>query len=109
MYTLKQLEAFCATAACGSFTEASKRLILTQSTIAKRVGELESSVGAPSAEKQRILGLNRSEAFTMEPARHCLLLIFLQVRHARPRPAAVERMLSSSTAISKIRPRTTYW
>ncbi|MGQ8634580.1 LysR family transcriptional regulator, partial [Agrobacterium sp. DKPNP3] len=47
MYTLKQLEAFCATAAFSSFTEASKRLVLTQSTIAKRVGELESSVGAP--------------------------------------------------------------
>jgi len=47
VYTLKQLEAFCATAAFGSFTEASKRLILTQSTIAKRVGELESSVGTP--------------------------------------------------------------
>jgi DNA-binding transcriptional LysR family regulator len=42
----KQLEALCATAAFGSFTEASKRLIFTQSTIAKRVGELESSVGA---------------------------------------------------------------
>lgn len=47
MYTLKQLEAFCATAALGSFTEASKRLVLTQSTIAKRVGELEAIVGTP--------------------------------------------------------------
>lgn len=45
MYTLKQLEAFCASAMLGSFTDASRQLVVTQSTIAKRVAELEATVG----------------------------------------------------------------
>lgn len=45
MYTLKQLEAFCASAGLGSFTDASRQLVVTQSTIAKRIAELEAIVG----------------------------------------------------------------
>ncbi|SMO89840.1 LysR family transcriptional regulator [Paracoccus laeviglucosivorans] len=47
LFTLKQLEAFYVSATLGSFTDASRRLVMTQSTIAKRIGELEAAVGAP--------------------------------------------------------------
>ncbi|MDB6454944.1 LysR family transcriptional regulator [Falsirhodobacter sp. 20TX0035] len=47
MYTLKQIEAFDVSATLGSFTDASRKLSLTQSTIAKRIMELEAAVGTP--------------------------------------------------------------
>lgn len=47
MYTIKQLEAFRASAVLGSFSAASRQLFTTQSTVAKRIGELEGVVGRP--------------------------------------------------------------
>lgn len=47
MYTLKQIEAFYASATSGSFTDASRKLSMTQSTIAKRIVDLETSIGTP--------------------------------------------------------------
>ncbi|MCM2502470.1 LysR family transcriptional regulator [Aureimonas altamirensis] len=52
MYTIKQLEAFCLSATLGSFSAASRRLFTTQSTVAKRVGELEGFVGMPLFERR---------------------------------------------------------
>jgi DNA-binding transcriptional LysR family regulator len=43
--TLKQLEAFYWAATYGSFIEAAKRLHLSQSSLSKRIAELESSLG----------------------------------------------------------------
>lgn len=45
--TLKEIEAFYWTAALGSFSVAASRLHITQSSLSKRVAELEASVGAP--------------------------------------------------------------
>lgn len=47
MFTLKQLQAFCASARLGSFTDASRQLLMTQSTVAKRIAELETAIGEP--------------------------------------------------------------
>jgi DNA-binding transcriptional LysR family regulator len=44
--TLKEIEAFYWTAALGSFSVAATRLHITQSSLSKRVAELEESVGA---------------------------------------------------------------
>jgi DNA-binding transcriptional LysR family regulator len=52
MYTIKQMEAFCWSATLGSFAAASKQLFTTQSTVAKRVGELEAFVGSPLFERK---------------------------------------------------------
>ncbi|GGE53139.1 LysR family transcriptional regulator [Agaricicola taiwanensis] len=52
MYTIKQMEAFCWSATLGSFAAASKQLFTTQSTVAKRVAELEGFVGAPLFERK---------------------------------------------------------
>ncbi|SDV50779.1 LysR family transcriptional regulator [Chitinasiproducens palmae] len=45
--TLKQLEAFYWAASLGSFSVAATRLNITQSTLSKRIAELEASVGVP--------------------------------------------------------------
>lgn len=44
--TLKQLEAFCAVADLGSFTEAAERLYVSQSTVSTHVAALERSLNA---------------------------------------------------------------
>ncbi|MFC4273618.1 LysR family transcriptional regulator [Achromobacter aloeverae] len=45
--TLKQLEAFYWAAKLGSFAIAAQRLHVTQSSLSKRIAELEASIGAP--------------------------------------------------------------
>ena len=45
--TLKQIEAFYWAANLGSFSIAANRLHVTQSSLSKRIAELEESVGAP--------------------------------------------------------------
>lgn len=45
-WTLKQLEAFYLAATLGSFSVAAQRLHVTQSSLSKRIAELEQSVGA---------------------------------------------------------------
>jgi DNA-binding transcriptional LysR family regulator len=59
--TLKQVEAFYWTATLGGFVEASERLNLAQSTISKRIIELEDIVGGPLLDRSsRTLRLTRT-------------------------------------------------
>ena len=44
--TLKEIEAFYWTAVLGNFSAAANRLHITQSSLSKRVAELEQSMGA---------------------------------------------------------------
>lgn len=66
MYTLKQIEAFHVSAMLGSFTDASRQLVMTQSTVAKRIAELEMAVGAP-------LFIRRGKTLRLTPAGERLL------------------------------------
>ncbi|QCK84433.1 LysR family transcriptional regulator [Phreatobacter aquaticus] len=59
--TLKQVEAFYWTATLGGFVEAAQRLNLAQSTVSKRILELEDVIGGPLFERtSRSLRLTRA-------------------------------------------------
>ena len=45
-FGLRELETFVTIAECGSFTEAARRLLLTQPTISLRISALEKSLAA---------------------------------------------------------------
>ncbi|MBN3724811.1 LysR family transcriptional regulator [Burkholderia sp. Ac-20379] len=51
--TIKQLEAFCTTAALGSFSAASESLHTTQSAISKRIAELEAALSVELFERSQ--------------------------------------------------------
>jgi DNA-binding transcriptional LysR family regulator len=73
--TLKQLEAFYWTATLGGFSEASERLNLAQSTISKRILELEEAVGTRLLERStRSLQLTRAGAGSLPVAAEMLAL-----------------------------------
>ncbi|MFT3952885.1 MAG: LysR family transcriptional regulator [Piscinibacter sp.] len=73
--TLKQVEAFYWTATLGGFIEASERLHLAQSTVSKRIIELEEVVGGPLIDRSsRALRLTRSGEATLPVAAEMLAL-----------------------------------
>lgn len=65
-FGLRELEAFVTIAECGSFTEAARRLLLTQPTISLRISALEKSLSA------KLLDRSRSRT-RMTPAGEALL------------------------------------
>ncbi|MEE3230801.1 MAG: LysR family transcriptional regulator, partial [Planctomycetota bacterium] len=52
-FGLHELEAFVTIADCGSFTEAARRLLLTQPTISLRIASLEKSLAAKLLDRSR--------------------------------------------------------
>ncbi len=73
--TLKQMAAFYWTATLGGFSEASTRLNLAQSTVSKRVIELEETVGAPLIDRStRVLRLTRAGEASLAIAAEMLAL-----------------------------------
>lgn len=73
--TLKQVEAFYWTVTLGGFVEASERLHLAQSTVSKRIIELEEAVGGPLIDRSsRALRLTRSGEATLPLAAEMLAL-----------------------------------
>lgn len=73
--TLKQLEAFYWTATLGGFVEAAQRLNLAQSTISKRILELEDVVGGPLFDRaSRALRLTRAGEASLGLAAETLAL-----------------------------------
>jgi DNA-binding transcriptional LysR family regulator len=52
-FGLRELEAFVTIADCGSFTEAARRLLLTQPTISLRISSLEKSLAAKLLDRSR--------------------------------------------------------
>ncbi|CEJ11766.1 HTH-type transcriptional activator CmpR [bacterium YEK0313] len=73
--TLKQLEAFYWTATLGGFVEAAQRLNLAQSTISKRILELEDVVGGPLFDRaSRELRLTRAGEASLGLAAETLAL-----------------------------------
>ena len=65
-FGLRELETFVTIAECGSFTEAARRLLLTQPTISLRISALEKSLSA------KLLDRSRSRT-RMTPAGEALL------------------------------------
>ncbi|MBN8943070.1 MAG: LysR family transcriptional regulator [Rhizobiales bacterium] len=73
--TLKQLEAFYWTASLGGFVEASERLNLAQSTVSKRILELEDVIGGPLFDRSsRALRLTRAGEASLSLAADMLAL-----------------------------------
>lgn len=68
MVTLKQIEALVAIVRLGSFERAARKLNTTQSTISKRIRELEAAVGVP------IFDRTRREARLTDKGEHLLML-----------------------------------
>ncbi|MCJ8140271.1 LysR family transcriptional regulator [Falsirhodobacter halotolerans] len=89
MYTLKQIEAFHVSALLGSFTDAARKLSMTQSTIAKRIAELEVAVGTS-------LFLRSGKSLRLTPAGERLLPA------AREMMRLNERMVQTMTAASHL-------
>ena len=52
-FGLRELEAFVTVADCGSFTDAARRLLLTQPTISLRISSLETSLGTKLFDRSR--------------------------------------------------------
>jgi DNA-binding transcriptional LysR family regulator len=73
--TLKQVEAFYWIAELGSVVEAAERLNLAQSTISKRLAELEATIGHPLSDRSnRAVTLTRSGENLIEASRQLLEL-----------------------------------
>lgn len=80
--TLKQLEAFYWTASLGGFIEAAAHLNLAQSTVSKRIIELESVVGGPLFDRSsRLLRLTRAGEASL-PFAETILNLELHFREA---------------------------
>ena len=83
-FGLRELEAFVTIAECGSFTEAARRLLLTQPTISLRIASLEKSLSAKLLDRSR----NRTR---LTPAGEALL------------PHALETLRKRGEAIEAVR------
>ena len=88
-FGLRELEAFVTVADCGSFTEAARRLLLTQPTISLRISSLEKSLAA------KLLDRSRSRT-RLTPAGEALL------------PHALATLRKRGEAMEAIR-AATYW
>ena len=89
MFTLKQLQAFDVSARLGSFTDASRQLLMTQSTVAKRVAELEAAIGEP-------LFIRNGKTLRLTPAGERLL------PDARKIMRQYERIIQTTTSASRM-------